>query len=102
MGMFGAMSVLPLYLQIVKGASPTEAGLLLLPLVLGIMMSSVLSGQLTARTGRYKIFPVVGTLLMVCGLVAAEHHQRGHPVAGAPTSGCSSSVSASVAACRRW
>ena len=69
MGMFGAMSVIPLYLQIVKGASPTRAGLLVLPLVLGIMMSSVLSGQLTARTGRYKIFPVVGILLMVAGLV---------------------------------
>jgi EmrB/QacA subfamily drug resistance transporter len=69
MGMFGGMSVLPLYLQIVKGASPTRAGLLVLPLVLGIMLSSVLSGQLTARTGRYKIFPVTGTLLMVAGLV---------------------------------
>lgn len=68
-GMFGGMSVIPLYLQIVKGASPTKAGLLLLPLVLGIMMASVLSGQLTARTGRYKIFPVIGTALMITGLV---------------------------------
>ncbi|HEX4700836.1 MAG TPA: MFS transporter [Pseudonocardiaceae bacterium] len=69
MGMFGGMSVIPLYLQIVKGASPTKAGLLLLPLVLGIMFASVLSGQLTARTGRYKIFPIMGTLMMVAGLV---------------------------------
>ncbi len=69
MGMFGGLSVIPLYLQIVKGASPTKAGLLLLPLVLGIMLASVLSGQLTARTGRYKIFPVVGTLLMTVALV---------------------------------
>jgi EmrB/QacA subfamily drug resistance transporter len=69
MGMFGGLSVIPLYLQIVKGASPTKAGLLLLPLVLGIMLASILSGQLTARTGRYKIFPVIGTLLMVGGLV---------------------------------
>jgi EmrB/QacA subfamily drug resistance transporter len=69
MGMFGGLSVIPLYLQIVKGASPTKAGLLVLPLVLGIMLASVLSGQLTARTGRYKIFPVVGTLLMVAALV---------------------------------
>ena len=69
MGMFGAMSVIPLYLQIVKGAAPTRAGLLVLPLVLGIMMASVTSGQLTARTGRYKIFPVIGTALMVVGLV---------------------------------
>ncbi|HEX9335650.1 MAG TPA: MFS transporter, partial [Pseudonocardiaceae bacterium] len=69
MGMFGGMSVIPLYLQIVKGASPTKAGLLLLPLVLGIMLASILSGQLTARTGRYKIFPVIGTLLMTTALV---------------------------------
>jgi EmrB/QacA subfamily drug resistance transporter len=69
MGMFGGMSVIPLYLQIVKGASPTRAGLLVLPMVLGIMLASVLSGQLTARTGRYKIFPVLGTLLMVVGLL---------------------------------
>jgi EmrB/QacA subfamily drug resistance transporter len=69
MGMFGGLSVIPLYLQIVKGASPTKAGLLVLPLVLGIMLSSILAGQLTARTGRYKIFPVLGTLLMVAGLI---------------------------------
>ncbi|HEX4725072.1 MAG TPA: MDR family MFS transporter, partial [Pseudonocardiaceae bacterium] len=69
MGMFGGMAVVPLYLQIVKGASPTKAGLLLLPMVLGIMFASVLSGQLTARTGRYKIFPIFGTALMVAGLV---------------------------------
>ncbi len=69
MGMFGGMSVIPLYLQIVKGASPTKAGLLLLPLVLGIMLASILSGQLTARTGRYKIFPIMGTLMMVIGLL---------------------------------
>jgi EmrB/QacA subfamily drug resistance transporter len=69
MGMFGGISVIPLYLQIVKGASPTKAGLLLLPMVLGIMIASVLSGQLTARTGRYKIFPVIGIALMVAGLL---------------------------------
>jgi EmrB/QacA subfamily drug resistance transporter len=69
MGMFGGMSVLPLYLQIVKGASPTKAGLLTLPLVLGLMIASVISGQLTARTGRYKVFPLVGTVLMVAGLL---------------------------------
>ena len=69
MGMFGGMSVIPLYLQIVKGASPTKAGLLLLPLVLGIMLASILSGQLTARTGRYKIFPIMGTLMMAIGLL---------------------------------
>jgi EmrB/QacA subfamily drug resistance transporter len=68
-GMFGGISVLPQYLQIVKGASPTEAGLLTLPLVLGLMIGSVLSGQLTSRTGRYKIFPVLGSAMMVIGML---------------------------------
>ncbi len=60
-GMFGAISMLPLYLQLVKGATPTESGLLLLPLMLGLMSASIISGQLTSRTGKYKIFPVIGT-----------------------------------------
>jgi EmrB/QacA subfamily drug resistance transporter len=69
MGMFGGLAALPLYLQIVKGATPTQAGLMLLPLTLGIMVGSTLSGQFIARTGRYKIFPVTGSALMVVGLV---------------------------------
>jgi len=68
MAMFGGLSVIPLYLQIVKGASPTKSGLLLLPLVLGMMAASLGSGRLIARTGRYKIFPVVGSVLMVIGM----------------------------------
>ena len=68
MGMFGGLAALPLYLQIVKGASPTQAGLLLLPLTAGIMTGSVISGQLISRTGRLKIFPVIGTMLMTIGL----------------------------------
>ncbi len=52
-----------------KGASPTRAGLLILPLVLGLMIASIVSGQLTARTGRYKIFPVIGSAMMVGGLL---------------------------------
>jgi EmrB/QacA subfamily drug resistance transporter len=68
MGMFGGLAALPLYLQIVKGATPTEAGLMLLPLTAGIMAGSIFSGQMIARTGRYKIFPVVGSMLLVLGL----------------------------------
>jgi EmrB/QacA subfamily drug resistance transporter len=64
LGMFGALSTLPLYLQLVKGATPTESGLLLIPMMIGIMGGSILSGQLTARTGRYKIFPVIGTAIL--------------------------------------
>lgn len=68
-GMFGGIAVLPLYLQIVKGASPTAAGLMLVPMTLGIMLGSVISGQAIARTGRYKAFPIAGTALMAVGLV---------------------------------
>ncbi len=68
-GMFGGMMSIPLYLQIVKGASPTKAGLLILPMVAGIMSASLLAGQVTSRTGRYKIFPVAGSALLVIGLV---------------------------------
>lgn len=67
MGMFGTMAALPLYLQIVKGESPTTAGLLLLPLMGGVMAGSVLSGNLIARTGRYRVFPIVGLGLLVLG-----------------------------------
>jgi hypothetical protein len=69
MGLFGGISVLPLYLQIVRGVSPTESGLLLLPLTAGLMIGAIVSGQLISRTGRYKIFPVVGSLLCVLALV---------------------------------
>jgi EmrB/QacA subfamily drug resistance transporter len=69
MGMFGGMACIPLYLQIVKGASPTRAGLLILPMVAGIMGASLVAGQLTSRTGRYKIFPVIGSSMMVVGLL---------------------------------
>jgi EmrB/QacA subfamily drug resistance transporter len=68
MGMFGAIALLPQYLQVVKGSSPTVAGLQTLPLVLGIMSGSVIAGQSIARTGRYKIFPVVGSGLMVVAM----------------------------------
>ena len=68
MGMFGAILVLPLYLQIVKGYSPTLAGLSTIPLVAGIMAGSIISGQAISRTGRYRIFPIIGTALMVVGL----------------------------------
>ncbi|PVU83030.1 MFS transporter [Cellulomonas sp. WB94] len=67
LGMFGGLATLPLYLQIVKGMTPTAAGLTLIPFTVGIMSGSILTGQLTARTGRYKIFPVIGTVLMGIG-----------------------------------
>lgn len=69
MAMFGGLASLPLYLQIVKGATPTEAGLLLLPMTLGIMTGSIVSGQAISRTGRYRIFPVVGSGLLTVALL---------------------------------
>jgi EmrB/QacA subfamily drug resistance transporter len=69
MGMFGGIAAIPLYLQIVKGASPTKAGLLLLPLVLGMMAASLTTGQVTSRTGRYRIFPILGSAFLVIGLL---------------------------------
>ncbi len=66
--MFGGLAALPLYLQIVKGSTPTQAGLQLIPMVAGIMAGSISSGQIIARTGRYRIFPVVGSGLLVAGL----------------------------------
>src|SRR4051812_32084561 len=66
--MFGAIIFLPQYLQIVKGESPTASGLLTLPLMVGLLGTSIASGQVITRTGRYKIFPVVGLLLAAVGL----------------------------------
>jgi EmrB/QacA subfamily drug resistance transporter len=66
-GMFGALSTIPLYLQIVKGSTPTESGFQLLPMILGLMISSIVSGQLISRTGKYKIFPILGTGFMLAG-----------------------------------
>jgi EmrB/QacA subfamily drug resistance transporter len=67
--MFGAMLTLPLYLQIVVGLSPTESGFATLPLVGGLMIASIVSGQIVARTGRYRVFPVIGTALVAAGYV---------------------------------
>jgi EmrB/QacA subfamily drug resistance transporter len=68
-GMFGALSTIPLYLQIVKGSNPTESGFQLLPMILGLMISSIVSGQLISRTGKYKIFPILGLGFMSLGFV---------------------------------
>jgi EmrB/QacA subfamily drug resistance transporter len=66
-GMFGAMLTLPLYLQIVTGLTPTESGFALIPMIVGLMLSSIGSGQILSKTGHYRIFPVTGTLTMAVG-----------------------------------
>jgi EmrB/QacA subfamily drug resistance transporter len=67
--MFGALTFLPLFFQDARGVSPTLSGLRLLPLMGGLLAASIGSGQLVSRWGRYKVFPVVGTFLMVVGLL---------------------------------
>jgi EmrB/QacA subfamily drug resistance transporter len=68
--MFGTIIFLPVYLQAVKGFSPTQSGLALLPAIVGIFSTSITSGQLITRTGRYKIYPVLGAVIMTAGLLA--------------------------------
>jgi EmrB/QacA subfamily drug resistance transporter len=68
MGMFGGLASLPLYLQIVKGATPTSAGLMLLPMTLGLMSGSIISGQIISRTGQYRQFPIIGCALLIGSL----------------------------------
>ena len=66
--MFGAITYLPQYMQVVRGSSPTGSGLQLLPLMAGLLLTSTLSGILISRWGRYKIFPIIGTALMTAGM----------------------------------
>jgi EmrB/QacA subfamily drug resistance transporter len=67
--MFGSLVLVPLYLQIVRGASPTRAGLEMVPLMAGIIVTSGLTGRIMSRTGRYKWLPVVGTAVMFVGML---------------------------------
>ncbi|MFC8701370.1 MFS transporter [Streptomyces anulatus] len=66
--LFGAASYLPTYLQMVDGASATESGLLMLPMMMGIVGGSIVSGQLITRTGRYRIYPILGSAVSVVGM----------------------------------
>jgi MFS family permease len=67
--MFGGMITIPQYLQIVHGSSPTMSGVQLLPLVLGMMIASIVSGQLISRTGHLRIFPIIGVGLMAVAML---------------------------------
>ena len=63
--MFGAMMTIPLFLQLVVGSSPTESGMQMLPMVLGMMTATAVGGRIISKTGRYKILPIIGTGLLV-------------------------------------
>jgi EmrB/QacA subfamily drug resistance transporter len=83
--LFGAITYLPLYLQDVKGHSPTTSGLLITPMMAGVLIASIGSGQLISRLGRYRPFPIVGTAIMVVGLLLLSrlHVETSALVAGA-------------------
>ncbi|MBF9130772.1 MFS transporter [Plantactinospora sp. S1510] len=78
--MFGSIIFIPLYLQIVKGASPTDSGLLMLPMMAGIIVTSVLSGRAISRIGRYKWFPVAGAIVLVAGMLLFTQLQVDTPL----------------------
>ncbi len=69
LALFGAVTFLPLYLQVVKGHSATSSGLLLTPMMAGLLVTSILSGNLISRFGRYRPFPIAGTLVMTIGVL---------------------------------
>jgi EmrB/QacA subfamily drug resistance transporter len=73
MAMLGALTFLPLYQQTVQHASPTGSGLMLIPLMLGSTVTSLISGQVTSRTGRYKILPIMGGAIMTVGIYLLTH-----------------------------
>ena len=66
--LFGSVTYLPLFLQVVQGASPTASGLQMVPMMGGMLVTSIASGQIISRTGRYKLFPILGTAVMSVGL----------------------------------
>ena len=68
MAMFGAIVFIPLFLQLVYGASPTSSGLRLLPLMAGLLVAAIFSGRAISRIGRYKMFPIAGTATLVVGM----------------------------------
>jgi EmrB/QacA subfamily drug resistance transporter len=73
LAMLGAMTFLPLYQQTVQHASPTGSGLLLIPMMLGATATSLISGMVTSKTGRYKILPIIGSVIMTAGLYLLTH-----------------------------
>ncbi len=73
LGLFGAIIYMPVYLQIVKGQSPTIAGLHMLPIITGLLIGSISSGRLITRWGRYKIFPVMGFLMVTIAMSVLSH-----------------------------
>jgi len=78
-GMFGAIVMLPLYFQVVKGYSATSAGLKLIPLMLGIVTTSIFSGKMISKHGHYKRYPIMGTAIMTAGVLLMTRLQIDTP-----------------------
>ncbi|MFG2482696.1 MULTISPECIES: MFS transporter [Streptomyces] len=74
--MFGAMVYLPTFLQVVQGVSPTMSGVHMLPMVIGMLITSTVSGQIVSRTGRWKVFPIAGTAVTALGLLLLHQLHR--------------------------
>jgi EmrB/QacA subfamily drug resistance transporter len=70
MAFLGVVMFMPLYMQVVQGISATQSGLALLPLMGGLIVSSILSGRLVTRTGRYKVFMIAGGVMLIAGVIA--------------------------------
>ncbi len=77
--MFGAMTYLPMFLQVVQGVSPTMSGVHMLPMVAGLLFSSTVSGQIVSRTGRWKVFPIAGTAVTAVGLLLLHRLDENSP-----------------------
>jgi EmrB/QacA subfamily drug resistance transporter len=79
--LFGALTYLPLFQQVVRGDSPTESGLQLVPVMAGVLIGSIGSGQVITATGRYKVFPIAGTALAAVGIYLLSRLDEGSSVA---------------------
>ena len=79
--MFGAITYLPAFFQVVRGISPTVSGVYLLPLMAGLLAVSITSGQIISRTGRYRFFPIAGSAVMTLGLYLLSLMGPGTPTA---------------------
>jgi EmrB/QacA subfamily drug resistance transporter len=75
--LFGAITYLPLYLQVAKGSSPTRSGLQLTPLMAGVLITSIVSGQVISRVGRYRAFPIIGTAVMAVSMFLLSRIEAG-------------------------
>ena len=98
--MLGALTFLPTFMQFVDGVSATTSGLRTLPMVAGLLITSMGSGVIVGRTGRYKIFPIAGTAVMAVGFLLLSRMDAVDVDPGCSRCTCSSSAPASACACR--